>query len=320
MKLSPTVVVVALVMLVIVLATVLFIGKIGDVPVDSVGKSGLFIASFCPQTYGSQFTGGSIVLVNPTEKDFENLTLTITVDDSELITPFLRSLKPLSIEAPFSNYSFLITQISIEPEQNMSIQLFLFDPQQNDPPFPQTIIDIQTFSPHVIRFYITKDALGDVINGQSFTISQEKAYLQIIDYSSIEHSTDTWHEYYNNSKKRYEYINDQPNFFQHSSAFFPLDPNSYSWAKALNQIGEHYYNVTILNNSTFPVKRITYSPNGEGSTMFGAVDMILQPNATYVLAVQTSGENWWSAKTVYELGTFSSDQTFASGDLLNNNE
>ena len=54
--------------------------------------------------------------------------------------------------------------------------------------------------------------------------------------------------------------------------------------------------------------------------MFGAVDLILQPNATYVLAVQTSGENWWSAKTVYELSNFSPDQAFASGDLLNNNE
>lgn len=300
------------------LVAILFVGEIGEYPFDGLCQNDLLIASFIPQTLGSQLTGGSIVLVNPTDKNFEDLTLTITIDDSELIVPFLRLLNPLSVEGPLSNYSVLVTRVSVEAGRNETIQLYLFDPAQNEPPFPQTIFDVQTFSSHIISFYVTKDAFGDVINGQSFLIPQEKALLKIISYSSVEYSNDTWHEYYNDSKKRYEYVNDKPNFFQRNSKFFPLDPDSYSWAKRLNQIGEHYYNVTILNNSTFPVKGIAYLPNGNGSIAFAVADMILQPNLTYVLAVQTSGENWWSAETVYELSNFSPAQTYATGDLLGN--
>jgi len=316
MKLSRMAVTILAVMVVMGLAAVLLVGEFGDSPLDDRGQSGVFIESFSHTTLGSKVTGGSIVLVNPTEKNFENLTLTITIDDSEPIAPFLRSLKPLSIEGPFSNYSFLITQVSIAPDQNKTIQLYLYDPRQNEPPFPQTFMDVQTFSSHVIRFYVTKDAFGDVINGQAFMIPQEKAFLKITSYSPVEHSNDTWHEYYNESKKRYEYVNDQPNFFQRNSEFFPLVPNSYNWAKTLNQIGEHYYNVTILNNSTFPVKGIAYCPNGEGSIALAAADMILQPNATFVLAVQTSGENWCSAETVYQLSNFSPAEACVSGDLI----
>ena len=39
-------------------------------------------------------TGGSIVLVNPTNENFENLTLKITIDDSEIIVPCLRLNAP----------------------------------------------------------------------------------------------------------------------------------------------------------------------------------------------------------------------------------
>jgi hypothetical protein len=155
--------------------------------------------------------------------------------------------------------------------------------------------------------------LGDIINGQSFTIPQEKAYLQITGYSSIEHDNETWHEYFNTTTNRVEYVNDQPNFYQQSHNFFPLDPNSYNWAKALNQIGEHYFNVTIHNNCSFPVKEIALFSGG-GSVKFALPDYVLQPNETYILPMQTSGENWWSVETVYQLSNFF--PAYASGDLI----
>ena len=189
-------------------------------------------ASFNPVTVGSEITGGTVVLVNPTDQSFENLTLTIRINDSELITPVLRLL--MHPTTP-------ITQISIGPRQNETIQLYLFDPDKNEPPFYETIIAVQTFSSNEFKFYITKTTLGDVIDGQSFISPQQKAYVQITVYSLIEHSTDTWHEYFNSTTNRYEWVNDSPNFYQqyHRSKFFPLDPSSYNWAKSLNQIGEH---------------------------------------------------------------------------------
>jgi hypothetical protein len=175
-------------------------------------------------------------------------------------------------------------------------------------------VNVQTFSSHIFRFYLTQNSLGDKINGQSFTTPQEKAYLQITGYSSIEHSNNTWHEYFNSTTNRYEYINDQPNFYQQNHNFFPLDPSSYNWAKSLNQIGEHYFNITIFNNSTLTVDKVEVNLGG-GGVAFASFDKILQPNETYVIPVAVSGENWWSVDSVNQMSNFSTSQTFASGDL-----
>jgi hypothetical protein len=286
--------------------TILLIEGFDPFSDDNSDRNGLLIASFDPVTIGSKVTGGSIVLANPTDKNFENLTLTIRIDDSELITPILRLLMRPTVP---------ITQISIGSSQNETIQLYLFDPDKNEPPFYETIVDVQTFSSHVFEFYVTKTTLGDVINGQSFTILQQKAYLQITGYSLIEHSNDTWHEYFNSTTNRYEYINDQPNFYQqyHRSAFFPLDPSSYNWAKSLNQIGEHYFNVTVFNNNTFPVEKVTLN-FGDGGVEGALNDKILQPNETYVFPVAVSGKDWWSVEDVYQLSNFF--PAYASGDLV----
>jgi hypothetical protein len=283
---------------------------------DNPDEKTLFIESFNPTTIGSNVTGGSIVLVNPTNENFENLTLKIKIDDSELIVPFLRLLKPLPVEEPFSAYSVPITQISIASNQNETVQLYLFDPDQNEPPFYETIVTVQTFSSHIIRFYITQNTFGDVINGQSLIIPQEKAYLQITGYSSIEHDNNTWHEYFNSSTNQYEYVNDQPNFYQqyYQSRFFPLDPSSYNWAKTLNQLGEHYFNVTVYNNNTFAVNGIVLN-SGEGSVASALPDTVLQPDETYTFPVQVSGENWWSANSVNQLSNFF--PAYSSGDLIN---
>ena len=145
--------------------------------------------------------------------------------------------------------------------------------------------------------------------------SQEKAYLQITGYSSIEHDNNTWHEYFNSTTNRYEYVNDQPNFYQqyHHSAFFPLDPSSYNWAKSMNQLGEHYFNVTVYNNSTFSVNGIALF-SASGSVAFAFPDYVLHSNETYTFPVQVNGENWWSVETVYQLSNFF--PAYASGNLI----
>jgi hypothetical protein len=278
----------------------------------------LFIESFSPSTIGSNVTGGTFVLVNPTNKNFENLTLTIKIDDSPLIAPNLRLQMHLPIDTPFDNYNVPITQISIEPNQNKTIQLYLYDPSQNETSqLYQTNVSVQTFSSHILRFYITQETFGDVVNGQSLTIPQEKAYLQITGYSLIEHDNDTWHQYFNSSKNRYEYVNDQPNFYQqyHHSEFYPMESSSYNWAKTLNQLGEHYFNVTVFNNSTFPVQKIAFNL-GEGGVAF-ASDKIVQPNETYIFPVAAGGQNWWSVGSVNQLSNFYPAQAYASGDLTN---
>lgn len=306
MKRSTLALTVIVAALVLALVAVLFIEQLNDSSFNSPDQNDLFIASFDPILLGSEVTAGNIVLANPTSSYFDNLTLTAKVDDSRLIEPPLRLWLP-----PNNNVSIPVTRISIEPYQNATLYLDLAD------------ADIPTFTPHTLSIYISQNTFGDVINGQSFTIPQKNAYLQILGYSSIEHSNNTWHEYYNNARKRYEYVNDQPNFYQQyqQSAFFPLDPSSYDWAKTLNQLGEHYFNVTIFNNSTFPVERIALfggSPNGEGSMGFALSDKILQPNETYIFPVQAGGENWWSVENVYQLTNFFPAYAYASGDIISN--
>ena len=84
--------------------------------------------------------------------------------------------------------------------------------------------------------------------------------------------------------------------------------------KTLNQLGEHYFNVTIFNNSSFPVKGIAFF-GGEGSAAFALPDKILQPNEIYTFPVQVGGKNWWSVDNVNQLSNFFPAQAYASGDL-----
>lgn len=278
-------------------------------PVSTSNQNGLFIESFSSITFGSKLTGGKVVLVNPTDKAYENLTLSLKIDDSELRIPYMRLVVSLPVDAPFENRNIPITQISIGAGQNATIHLYLYDPDRSEPPFYQTSMDIQTFSSHTLKVYITQNTFGDIINGQSLPIPQEKAYLQITSYSPIEQSTDTWHEYFNSSTNRYEYINDQPNFYQqyYKSAHYPMTPTSYNWAKAYNQLGESYFNATIFNNSTFPVKAITLfggsSPDGQSILGSALIDYVLQPSETYVFPVSASAIPAYSS---------------VSGDLINN--
>jgi len=263
-------------------------------------QNSLFVESFTPTVLGSSVIGGRITLANPTDKAFKDLTLSLKIDASELITPNMRLWMPLPIDEPFKNRFVPLTQISIEPGQNVTIGLYLYDPDQNEPPFYQTSVNIQTFSPHTIEFYITQNTFGDIINGQSLIIPQQKAYLQITGYSPVEHSKDTWHQHFNSSTNRYEYINDQPNFYQqyHQSTYYPMTPMSYWAAKAYNQLGNSYFNVTIYNNSTFAVSAITLfggsSPDGQSILGSALMNYVLQPNETYVFPVSASATPLYS--------------------------
>jgi hypothetical protein len=320
MKKTAVAIIIIVTILVVTTIAVLFVANPSPFPSDNSDQKTLLIASFSPSTIGSKVTGGEVVLVNPTNKNFENLTLTIKIDDSELIAPILRLWMHLPVDdyKYYTNYTVPITQISIEPDQNETIQLYLFDPSQINASQPYlTSVNVQTFSSHIIRFYITQNTLGDVVNGQSLTIPQKKAYLQITGYSSIEHDNDTWHEYYNSSIHRYEYVNDQPNFYQqyHHSEFFPLESSLYNLSKTLSTLGEHYFNITVFNNNTVPVEKIAVDL-GTGRVVYALPDKILQPNETYVFPVAVDGTNAWNVDNVNQLSYFSPVQTYASGDLI----
>lgn len=310
MKKSITIL--AVVIFALIITAVLFIGKINPSSSSNLEENGLFIASFNSEPYGNNVYGGNFTLVNPSNRIFEGLQLTVEVDDSAIAITNLRSTNTVYVHDsqnqsfPF-NLAENFTEINIEPNQNKSIQFNFVDS------------NISLFSQHTVKLYISQNNLGDVINGQFFIVSQKKAYLQILGYSSIEHSNDTWHEYYNDATKEYEFRNDKPNFCQQYDPLFPLDPNSYNWAKMLNQLKEHYFNVTVFNNNTFPVQAVALfagSPSGDGWSAYALPDKVLQPNETYVFPVPIGGENYWSADNVNQLSDFYPSYNYASGDLI----
>jgi len=268
---------------------------------------GLILKSFSAVTYGDNITGGKLVISNPTQRAFENLTLNLRIDDSQLISPYLRVVMPLAADPPFANCSVPITKVSIDPYQNMTLQVLLYNPDENTPAFYNTSVTAQTYRPHVIAIYLTRSSFGDIIDGQTFPVPQQKAYLQIIRYSPVEHSQYTWHRFFNASTQRDEYINDQPNYLQtYSQSYYSLDYFSYIFAKAYNQIGEHYFNVTVFNNSTFTVNRIAVTIDNHG-TAYAHLDKVLKPNETYSFPLSVSPDAVENYKPV---------ESCASGDVL----
>lgn len=250
----------------------------------------LFISSYIPEQWGLNVTSGDIVLVNPTSTSYDNLNMTIKVDDSDLILPDLRlwhfnvTLQVTPNRQETGNYSIPISTISINPNQNETINVSV------------PSLETSLLTSHNLRIYLSQNKFGDVIDGQSIVIPQVIAYLQINEFSQVETNNNTWHEYYNSTTGRNEYINDQPNFCQQyfQSSFYPLDPQSYNWAFALNQLDETYFNVTVYNNNTFPVKALMLlggsSPNIQSymnSAYLASANSndIIQPNETYVFPV-----------------------------------
>lgn len=257
-------------------------------------QGSLYVADYIPCTYSDNSTYGDIVLVNPTSKTYSNLTLTIQVDDQEQIKPTLRLwttntslvypnsfLENASPYRLMMNSSILIETVSIGSNQNATLNLNF----QSTHTF--------RFSPHNLTVYLSKDSLGDVINGQSLTMPQTEVYLQIVDLSPIHYDNDTHHIYYNEtSNDDYIYINDNPNFLQRYHNYtWKIGTANYAMAANMDVLGEFYFNVTVHNNSTFPVS---------GVVLFGQIlsrdnhivdwgralpNYVLQPGETYVFPV-----------------------------------
>jgi hypothetical protein len=214
---------------------------------------------------------------------------------------------PLAADAPFAHYSTPITTVSIEPDQNITLYVYFYNTDQNTLVFYNASVTTQTYSPHIIAVYLTRSIFGDIIDGQVFTVPQQKAYLQIVNYSQVEHSQYTWHRYFNTTTQKEENRNDQPNYLQtYSQSYYPLDNFSYMFAKAYNQIGEHYFNVTVFNNSTFTVNKIAVTLDN-GGVFYAHLEKELQPNETYSFPMPVTPD----AKVDYKPA-----EGFAGGDIV----
>jgi hypothetical protein len=271
----------------------LFVAKPND------NYTSLYVASYIPGPWSYSgnsttegITLGNIVLVNPTSNSFSNLNMTIQVDGSEIIVPNLSLwysnytvytpnsfLQSLHIYEDMINFSTPITSISIEPNQNETISLI----------FPSQ--DTFRFSSHNLTIYISQNSFGDIINGQSLTIPQTEAYLQVVSYSSIVFDNNTYSKHFSWTRNTYVYVNDNPNFLQrYFNRTWEIGTGNYGMASRMNVLGERYFNVTVFNNNTFPVNSVALVGQipSRGSYMDSwraLIDYVMQPNETYVFPV-----------------------------------
>ncbi len=178
------------------------------------------------------------------------------------------------------NFSTPITKISIEPKQNLTINLGF------------STLDTFQFNAHNLTIYLSQHSFGDIINGQTLTIPQTEAYIQILSYSQVQSDYDSYHRFWHSTRQQYVYRNDNPNFLQR---YFNLirtdDIGSSVWR--LMAYGDilniNYFNVTVLNNNTFPVNsvRLFGQISDDGGRLGGALfDYVLQPGEIYVFPVR----------------------------------
>ena len=246
----------------------------------------LYVASYIPWWYEGSKIQGSIVIVNPTGTEYSNLTLITHIDGLEINNASLRLWdNNFAVNVPYSlidnidlfyamkNYSSPITSISVKPNQNITVSLNF------------TVSESFRFNSHNMTVYLSKDGFGDLINGQSLTIPPTETYLQIVRLSPIQYDNDTFHMYYD------EYRNDNPNFLQrYRNRTITIGSSNYRLAARINVLGEYYFNVTVHNNSSFPVNSIILfgqSPDRGGYLgSWGAhLDVVLQPGETYLFPV-----------------------------------
>jgi hypothetical protein len=135
-----------------------------------------------------------------------------------------------------------------------------------------------------------------VINCKSLIVPQTKVYLAVLGFSSLQFDNDTFQEYLNEtSNDDYIYKNDNPNFFQrYYNRSWTIGITNYHMASYINVLGETYFNVTVHNNSSFPVEGVVLFgqlPNG-GSYINDWYDL-----ADYVLYPKDTCLSSWSGKT-----------------------
>jgi hypothetical protein len=301
------------VILCVILIAVLFAAKSNDASTSKDDHNSLYVASYIPGPWSSNTTEGTtegnMVLVNPTSNSLSNLNMTIQVDSSEIIVPNLRLwysnhtvyvpnslMQSEHIYEDMENFSTPITSISIEPNQKETISLSF--------PSPDTF----QFSSHNLTIYISQNSFGDIISGQSLTVPQTEAYLQVVSYSSVESDYNTYHEYFNSTLNDYVYVNDNPNFCQRyfncSWEVYPVYPSTYPLMSQMNVLDETYFNVTVFNNNTFPVNSIALlgqiPSRGSYMNWWGAlIDYVMQPNETYVFPVPETELPYYAYATGY---------------------
>ncbi|MCL5877695.1 MAG: hypothetical protein M1540_07790 [Candidatus Bathyarchaeota archaeon] len=102
---------------------------------------------------------------------------------------------------------------------------------------------------------------------------------------------DTYHEYFNATRPGYVYRNDNPNFLQRYFNYsWEIGSANYGMAAEMGVLGVRYFNVTVHNNSTFPVNSVALFGQipsmGNYMNRWGALsDYVLQPGETYVFPV-----------------------------------
>jgi hypothetical protein len=249
-------------------------------------EGNLYFADYTACTYSDNSTYGNLVLVNPTNKSYSNLTLAIQVDGSEPINPTLRawttntSLKSPnsfleSVDAYYNmnKSSIQAETVNIGPNQNVTVNL--------NYPSSSTF----RFSAHNLTVYLSQHSLGDVINGQLLKIPQTETYLEVVRLSPVQYDNDTFHLYYD------EYRNDNPNFLQsYRNSTMKIGAANYWLAAGNNFLGMFYFNVTVHNNSSFPVNSIAlFGQLQERGGYFGSwyahMDVVLQPGESYLFPV-----------------------------------
>lgn len=240
----------------------------------------------------SSHIDGNIVLVNPSSNAYSNLSLAIQLDGYEIFKPAIRVWDTnYTLNAPTSliqsahlyrdmlNYSTPTTTISIEPNQNLTLWLNLTSQREF------------RFNPHKLTIFLTQHDFGDLINGQSFTLPQTEVYLEIKSFSSVHSDNDTYHKYFSSSQNRYVYRNDNPNFCQrYRNWSWEIGTANYGMAAEMGVLGVRYFNVTVYNNSSFPVNSIKLfgqlSNGGNHTFDWRAIsDYVLQPGETYLFPV-----------------------------------
>ena len=182
------------------------------------------------------------------------------------------------------NFSTPITSINIGPNQKENISLSI----------PSSIWF--PFSSHNLKIYVSQNNFGDIINGQLLIVPQTEAYLQIVNLSAIESDAGTYHEYYNSTlKSDMVTVAYNPNFYQryHNISQHEVYSEVFGMMRSSpledGQFDATYLNVTVFNNSTFPVNSITLF--GQIATM-GSHEMdwealrdyVMQPNESYIFS------------------------------------
>ncbi len=278
-----------MILCIVVLTTGWFIEKTNIAKTTNENHTSPYIASYVsgPWTDSTSggYTAGNIILVNPTSNLFSNLTLAMQVDNSDVINPDMSlwdsnyTLNPpnsffqsVLLFEDLQNFSTPITSINIGPNQKQTINLNI--PSQGS----------FQFSSHNLKIYVSQNSFGDVINGQSLTVPQTEAYLQIVNLSAIESDQDTYHQYYNSTlNSDMVTIAYNPNFYQRywNTSKHDYYPDIFGLAHYMGALDYTYFNVTVFNNNTFPVNSVTLS-----SSWYALNDYIVQPNETYLFPVK----------------------------------